>query len=195
MPTNGMTALRQVEMIKQKIRGLPGRLHAEAPLGAHPVLADVVHLRRHTLPTLPGEPRICRLDDKCRIRLTDVLCGLGWESSELSATYAGQWVTLAPSGPLSTHRQVARHTKGRITLPAAVRRHLEIARGDTVLALVVPDAKAVALINPAVLLVAAPFGLLGVPSGPVPGGLDSTQPERSSDIRFSPTPTNQEVPQ
>jgi hypothetical protein len=89
MPTNGMTALRQAEMIKQTIRGLPGRLHAEAPLGAHPVLADVIPLRRHTLPTLPGEPRICRLDDKCRIQLTDVPNGLGWESSELSANFDG----------------------------------------------------------------------------------------------------------
>lgn len=163
-PMSGPAAVHaQAEQLKARLVGFDDRLPGSAVESDAPVLADVVALfdRSAGMPELPVDGTTTLLDGKGRFSCAEARTLLGWAPQDLRAHAEGRWVVLRPTGSLSTSRCTPRlNGSDKITLPTAQRRLLRVEPGRRVYVQPIPHADAIALLNPAAVLLGAPLSLL-----------------------------------
>lgn len=157
--TAGGDVRDQARQLAERIDGLTDRLIERRQGADTPVLAEVLPL--FELPTLPIDGETCALDAKGRFSCRAARAVLGWEPQDLDLRVEGHWLILTPSGSLTSSRATARlNASDKVTLPSAHQRLLRVAPGRKVYVQPVPDADALALLNPAAVLLGAPLSLL-----------------------------------
>ena len=151
--------LEQARALVARFDGLADRLPGQHEAGDVPVLADVLPM--FDLPALPVDGETSQLDAKGRFACTDARALLGWEPQDLAVRTEGHWVVLTPTGELTTARGTARlNASAKVTLPSAQQRLLGVQPGRKVYVQPVPDVNALAVVNPAALLLGAPLSLI-----------------------------------
>lgn len=152
--------LEQARALVARFDGVTDRMphHNGAAAGA-PVLAEVLPF--FDLPQLPVDGETSQLDAKGRFTCAAARTLLGWAAQDLTAQSEGHWVVLTPTGELTGARSTARfNASDKVTLPVAQRRLLGVEPARKVYVQPIPDANALALVNPAALLLGAPLSLL-----------------------------------
>lgn len=151
--------LEQARALVARFDGVTDRMPSGLNAAGAPVLADVLPL--FDLPQLPVDGETSRLDAKGRFTCTAARTLLEWQPQDLAVQSEGHWVLLTPTGVLSTARCTARlNASDKLTLPSAQRRLLGVEPGRKVYVQPIPEADALALVNPAALLLGAPLSLL-----------------------------------
>ena len=151
--------LEQARALVARFDGLADRLPGQHEAGDVPVLADVLPM--FDLPELPVDGETSRLDSKGRFACTAARTLLGWEPQDLEVRSEGHWVVLTSAGALTSRRCTARlNASDKVTLPGAQQRLLGVQPGRKVYVQPVPGANALALVNPAALLLGAPLSLI-----------------------------------
>ncbi len=151
--------LEQARDLVARFDGVTGRMSGQLGAAGAPVLADVLPI--FDLPVLPVDGETSQLDAKRRFTCTAARTLLGWEPQDLSVRSEGHWLVLTPTGSLTTARCTARfNASDKVTLPSAQQRLLGVVPGRKVYVQPIPDSNALALLNPAALLLGAPLSLL-----------------------------------
>jgi hypothetical protein len=156
-----LTARKQADLLKARMRGIPRRAGIADRATGVPTLAKVLP-HRVALPAPPCEAMLARIDDKGRVKLGAGVYLVGFAPGALHASRDGHWVVLRQpkvcGKPVRNAPRVG--ADGRVTVPHALRLLLGVERGGQVLVQPVPDAGALCLLNPAAILVGAPLGVL-----------------------------------
>ena len=151
--------LEQARALVARFGGVTDRMPDQLGAVGAPVLADILPM--FELPRLPVDGETSQLDAKGRFACTAARTLLGWESQDLNVRREGHWVVLTPTGALTSMRCTARlNASDKVTLPSAQQRLLGVQPGRKVYVQPIPDANALALVNPAAFLVGAPLSLI-----------------------------------
>lgn len=151
--------IEQARALVARFDGLADRMPDPLDGAGAPVLAEVLPI--FDLPVLPVDGETSQLDAKGRFACTAARTLLGWEPQDLSVRSEGHWIVITPTGELTTARCTARlNASDKVTLPSAQRRLLGVQPGRKVYVQPVPGSNALALVNPAALLLGAPLSLL-----------------------------------
>lgn len=158
-----LTARKQADLLKARLHGLPERAGMPERAAGVPTLAKVLP-HRSSLPALPHEPILARIDDKGRVKLRGALEAVGFGPGVLQTTRDGHWVVLrqSPSCGRPVRNAPRVGADGRLTVARALRFLLGVDVGDQVLVQPVPEAGALCLVNPAAVFVGAPLGVLQI---------------------------------
>jgi hypothetical protein len=171
MTNQGLALKHHTDALVTNIRGLKLRATSTAPERVATTLAKILPISAPApLLQFPPTTRAIGFSGRIRVTINNQSLGelLGWVTGPLTVALNGPWVILSSEPSEKARRRndgYCTYTKDeRIRLSAAICKYLGTPVGDEVALLLLPEHGALALVNPARLLLGAPLNLFD-PSG------------------------------